>query len=156
MSCEVMIEYSELFLGAWVEPRSNGVPAPDMQVVGLFSDVVYCEVDPEQGDPFEYTLKEVFPIRVVEKVLEGNFFTYLKDADLWVRECGSFRLECKLMGDGQVECTVYRKRGDRSHLTLLQRKTSSRILHRCICVGVHQLQQVLLRYTGMFAYNSWK
>ncbi len=65
----------ELSIGDWVcgvhkEPRLT----PPMKVVGLGKSWVNLEIDPEQGDPFEFEPSEIRGIPITPEILEKNGF----------------------------------------------------------------------------------
>lgn len=72
------ISVSDLSIGDWVcaeqlcgvhsEPRLT----PPMKVVGLDESWVNLEIDPEQGDPFEYEPSEIRGVPITAEVLEKN------------------------------------------------------------------------------------
>ena len=74
------ISVSDLSIGDWVcveqlcgvhsEPRLT----PPMKVVGLGESWVNLEIDPEQGDPFEYEPNEIRGVPITAEVLEKNGF----------------------------------------------------------------------------------
>lgn len=82
-----MIKNKELMLGNWVlAGEKTQFP---MQVVGIFSDVVYLDFEENEGDLFEYKGKDLFPIPLTEELLVKNGFikgvssnpAYYKDKD---------------------------------------------------------------------------
>lgn len=78
------ISVSDLSIGDWVcaeqlcgvhsEPRLT----PPMRVVGLGESWVNLEIDPEQGDPFEFEPHEIRGIPITTEVLEKNGFRQTK------------------------------------------------------------------------------
>ncbi len=58
-------------LGDWVREYSSitGKESPAMYVVAMFKDVLYLEIDPEQGDPFEVDYEDVRPIPLTKEFL---------------------------------------------------------------------------------------
>ena len=74
------ISVSDLSIGDWVcaeqlcgvhsEPRLT----PPMKVVGLGESWVNLEIDPEQGDPFEFEPSEIRGVPITAEVLEKNGF----------------------------------------------------------------------------------
>lgn len=78
------ISVSDLSVGDWVcaeqlcgvhsEPRLT----PPMKVVGLGESWVNLEIDPEQGDPFEFEPSEIRGVPITAEVLEKNGFTHDK------------------------------------------------------------------------------
>lgn len=74
------INIRDLSIGDWVcaeqlcgvhsEPRL----APPMKVVGLGESWVNLEIDPEQGDPFEFEPSEIRGVPITTEVLEKNGF----------------------------------------------------------------------------------
>ena len=89
------ISVSDLSIGDWVcaevscgvhiEPRLT----PPMKVVGLGESWVNLEIDPEQGDPFEYEPHEIRGVPITVEVLEKNGFYLIIDTcriDTYSRE----------------------------------------------------------------------
>lgn len=72
------IKIEDLSIGDWVcaeqlcgvnnEPRLT----PPMKVVGLGESWVNLEIDPEQGDPFEFESSEIRGVPITAEVLEKN------------------------------------------------------------------------------------
>lgn len=59
-------------IGDWVCERGiTGKPSPDMYIVGMWSDVAYLELTPEQGDPFEVDLADIEPIPLTKEMLQS-------------------------------------------------------------------------------------
>lgn len=58
-------------LGDWVCEYSQitGRESPAMYIVAMFKDVLYLEIDPEQGDPFEVDIEDVRPIPLSKEFL---------------------------------------------------------------------------------------
>jgi hypothetical protein len=97
------ISVSDLSIGDWVcaevscgvhiEPRLT----PPMKVVGLGESWVNLEIDPEQGDPFEYEPHEIRGVPITVEVLEKNGLEYEDDGNdaviflccdmFWARLC---------------------------------------------------------------------
>lgn len=82
-----MIKNKELMLGNWVlAGEKTQFP---MQVVGIFSDVVYLDFEGNEGDVWEEKEEDLFPIPLTEELLEKNGFikgvssnpAYYKDKD---------------------------------------------------------------------------
>lgn len=48
---------------------NTGRMSPPMYIVAIFKDVLYLEINPEQGDPFEVDLKDVQPIPLTKDFL---------------------------------------------------------------------------------------
>ena len=69
---------AEQLCGVHSEPRLT----PPMKVVGLGESWVNLEIDPEQGDPFEYEPSEIRGVPITAEVLEQNGFTH----DKWSKE----------------------------------------------------------------------
>lgn len=67
----------KLELGDWVQGCHEYVNgsrrlAPPMYVVGIWESGVYLEIDPEQGDPFEYDYKDIIPIDLTDDIFKVN------------------------------------------------------------------------------------
>ena len=59
-------------IGDWVCERGmTGKLSPDMYIVGMWSDTVYLEMTPEQGDPFEVDLADIKPIPLTKEILQS-------------------------------------------------------------------------------------
>lgn len=81
------ISVSDLSIGDWVcaeqlcgvysEPRLT----PPMKVVGLGESWVNLEIDPEQGDPFEFEPSEIRGVPITAEVLEKNGLEYIDDGN---------------------------------------------------------------------------
>ena len=77
----------ELSIGDWVcaeqlcgvhnEPRLT----PPMKVVGLGESWVNLEIDPEQGDPFEFEPSEIRGVPITPEILERNWIARAEDYD---------------------------------------------------------------------------
>lgn len=82
-----MIRIKELSIGDWVcaeqlcgvhnEPRLT-LP---MKVVGLGESWVNLEIDPEQGDPFEFEPSEIRGVPITPEILEKNGVALAEDYD---------------------------------------------------------------------------
>lgn len=67
-----MIKNKELMLGNWVlAGEKTQFP---MQVVGIFSDVVYLNFEENEGDVWEEKEEDLFPIPLTEELLYKNGF----------------------------------------------------------------------------------
>lgn len=84
----------ELSIGDWVcaeqlcgvhnEPRLT----PPMKVVGLGESWVNLEIDPEQGDPFEFEPSEIRGVPITPEILEKNGWMRVGENDyrtVWYR-----------------------------------------------------------------------
>ena len=81
------ISVSDLSIGDWVcaeqlcgvhnEPRLT----PPMKVVGLGESWVNLEIDPEQGDPFEFEPSEIRGVPITLEILEKNGVALAEDYD---------------------------------------------------------------------------
>ena len=69
------ISVSELSIGDWVCAVSGTRETPPMRVVGLGESWINLEIDPEQGDAFEYTPDEIRGIPITAEMLEKNGWT---------------------------------------------------------------------------------
>lgn len=77
-----MIKNKELMLGNWLlAGEKTQFP---MQVVGIFSDVVYLDFEENQGDVWEEKEEDLFPIPLTEELLEKNGFVL--DDNEYVKE----------------------------------------------------------------------
>ncbi len=102
----------ELSIGDWVcaeqlcgvhnEPRLT----PPMKVVGLGESWVNLEIDPEQGDPFEFEPSEIRGVPITPEILEKNGF--VKESEVgyerfeW-RESGvAIILNCLMHSDRRI------------------------------------------------------
>lgn len=63
-----------LELGDWVceSMADHKRVSPPMYVVGIWTNGVYLEIDPEQGDPFEADYKDIIPIKITDEILANN------------------------------------------------------------------------------------
>lgn len=97
------ISVSDLSVGDWVraeqlcgvhsEPRLT----PPMKVAGLGESWVNLEIDPEQGDPFEFEPSEIRGVPITAEVLKKNGLEYIDDGNdaviflccdmFWARLC---------------------------------------------------------------------
>lgn len=73
------IKISELSLGDIFKPVTtydghSQREHPSMKVVGLGEDWVYAQIDPEQGDPFEYDSTEVYGAEITPEFIASNDF----------------------------------------------------------------------------------
>lgn len=75
------ISVSDLSIGDWVCAISGTRETPPMKVVGLGEDWVNLEIDPEQGDPFEYEPNEIRGVQITVEVLEKNGFRKIAYSD---------------------------------------------------------------------------
>lgn len=66
---------AEQLCGVHSEPRLT----PPMKVVGLGESWVNLEIDPEQGDPFEFEPSEIRGVPITAKVLEKNGWSEFSD-----------------------------------------------------------------------------
>lgn len=67
-----MVKNKELMQGNWVlAGKKTQFP---MQVVGIFSDVVYLDFEGNEGDVWEEKEEDLFPISITEELLEKNGF----------------------------------------------------------------------------------
>lgn len=122
-----------LFIGAWVSPTSGGVVHPAMEVTLIDSDTVYCRIDPEQGDPFEYSLEEICPLSLSVSVIKANSFVESAKGS-WVRQQGDFKVEiCASKAFGGFRVTVYYR-------------SKWEIAYRDVITSVHEFQRVCGRF----------
>lgn len=66
-----------LEIGDWIQgchkyQNGNSRLSPPMYVVGIWDSAVYLEIDPEQGDPFEYEYEDLVPIELTDEILALN------------------------------------------------------------------------------------
>lgn len=79
-----------LEIGDWVCERGISQRlSPPMYVVGIWKDVIYLEIDPEQGDPFEVDIKDIEPMSISRKIIDDNglaglFSVYAHKGDIAV------------------------------------------------------------------------
>ena len=69
---------SELCIGDWVQAHLVTIEgeerlSPPMYIVAISEDWVQTRVDPEQGDPDEYDIEDIRPIRITEAFMQFNF-----------------------------------------------------------------------------------
>lgn len=69
---------SELCIGDWVQARLVTIEgeerlSPPMYIVAIGEGWVHTRVDPEQGDPDEYDIEDIRPIRLTEEFMHLNF-----------------------------------------------------------------------------------
>lgn len=86
-----MKNIAELSIGDWVcaeqlcgvhnEPRLT----PPMKVVGLGESWVNLEIDPEQGDPFEFEPSEIRGVPITPEILEKNGWRKISESDYIVK-----------------------------------------------------------------------
>lgn len=134
------MEVRDLFVGAWVSPISRGIPQPEMQVVMLTASTVYCVVDVEQGDPYEYGADELCPIGLTKVTIRANGFI-CGSGGVYMLSTEFFRVEGRSASwGGRWEFTVYRH-------------NRSRILSRVVCGGVHLFQKLMLDIGRDFVYK---
>lgn len=125
------ISVSDLSIGDWVcaeplcgvhrEPRLT----PPMKVVSLGGSWVNLEIDPEQGDPFEFEPSEIRGVPITAEVLEKNGFTH----DKWSKKIWRYEDE-----ESEV---VYYIEGSRLEITTNDCKMN------ITCKGVAELQHAL-------------
>lgn len=75
------ISVSELSVGDYVCAISGTRETPPMKVVGLGESWVNLEIDPEQGDPYEFEPSEIRGIPITAEVLERNGFRKIAYSD---------------------------------------------------------------------------
>lgn len=68
-----MIKTKELMLGNWV--FAGAATQFPMQVIGIFSDVVYLDFEGNKGDVWEEKEEDLLPIPLTEELLVKNGFT---------------------------------------------------------------------------------
>lgn len=126
-----MIKNKELMLGNWV--LAGEKTRFQMQVVGIFSDVVYLDFEENKGDVFEYKQEDLFPIPLTEKLLVKNGFVL--DDDTFAKEY-SYR----------------NKKGNYIHIDFLDGECiyvrasvlrKEETIESCFTKYVHQLQNIL-------------
>lgn len=66
------ININDLSVGDWVCAVCGERLTPPMRVVGLGESWVWLEIDPEQGDPFEFEPSEIRGVEITAEVLEKN------------------------------------------------------------------------------------
>lgn len=128
------IDIRDLSIGDWVcaeqlcgvhsEPRLT----PPMRVVSLGSGAggwVNLEIDPEQGDPFEYEPSEIRGVPITAEVLEKSGFTH----DKWSKKVWRYEDE-----ESEV---VYYIEGSKAVVTTNDCKMS------LVCKSVAELQRAL-------------
>lgn len=125
------ISVSDLSVGDWVcaeqlcgvhsEPRLT----PPMKVVGLGKSWVNLEIDPEQGDPFEYEPSEIRGVPITAEVLEKSGFTH----DKWSKKIWRYE-------DEEPE-VVYYIEGNKVEVTTDDCKIN------LVCTSVAELQHAL-------------
>jgi len=125
------ISVSDLSVGDWVcaeqlcgvhsEPRLT----PPMKVVGLGESWVNLEIDPEQGDPFEYEPSEIRGVPITAEVLEKSGFTH----DKWSKKIWRYEDE-----ESEV---VYYIEGNKVEVTTDDCKIN------LVCTSVAELQHAL-------------
>ena len=125
------ISVSDLSVGDWVcaeqlcgvhsEPRLT----PPMKVVGLGESWVNLEIDPEQGDPFEFEPSEIRGVPITAEVLEKSGFTH----DKWSKKIWRYEDE-----ESEV---VYYIEGNKVEVTTDDCKIN------LVCTSVAELQHAL-------------
>lgn len=65
---------NNLSIGDWVCAKKFDRETPAMKVVSLGESWVHLEIDPEQGDPFEFEPSDIVGIPITSEVLEKNGF----------------------------------------------------------------------------------
>lgn len=125
------ISVSDLSVGDWVcaeqlcgvhsEPRLT----PPMKVVGLGGSWVNLEIDPEQGDPFEFEPSEIRGVPITAEVLEKSGFTH----DKWSKMIWRYE-------DEESELVYYIENG------VLEITTDGCKINM-VCKGVAELQHAL-------------
>lgn len=68
---------NELSIGDWVQARETTLQGeerltPPMRVVGIGETWAWLEIDPEQGDPFEYDIEDIRPVPLTVDILLAN------------------------------------------------------------------------------------
>ena len=137
------ISVSDLSVGDWVcaeqlcgvhsEPRLT----PPMKVVGLGESWVNLEIDPEQGDPFEFEPSEIRGVPITAEVLEKNGWLppreeIERDSWWWSNE-----------KDLALELNEY---GDDWYLLIISKNEEGWQYNKRLGVGlkhIHQLQRAL-------------
>lgn len=123
------INISALSIGDWVQAvQLVGVDnkerlTPPMRVVGLGESWINLEIDPEQGDPFEYEPSEIRGIPITAEVLEMNGFERVEedsDATLY----------------GTPSCSIFHPKG-----TLRYRVETPQA--SVVCWNIHELQHAM-------------
>lgn len=112
------ISVSDLSIGDWVcaeqlcgvhsEPRLT----PPMKVAGLGESWVNLEINPEQGDPFEFEPSEIRGVPITAEVLEKSGFTHDKwSKRIWVYEDEesevAYYIECSRLEININDCKIY-------------------------------------------------
>lgn len=72
-----MIKTKELMLGNWVLAGKNA--KFPMQVVSIFEDEVYLDLEGNEGDCFEEKEEDMFPVPLTEEIYMKNGFLKKKD-----------------------------------------------------------------------------
>lgn len=127
------MKVSDLFVGATVRPVEMGIVHPDMRVVSIYSDTVYCMVDPEQGDPFEYRISDVQPVPLtVDALLQLEFKR--SGSVAWRRIFGAF------------EVLITPPRSAAGFRVSVYYKSRYTLVYRDIISSVHELERILLRF----------
>ena len=79
---------SELCIGDWVQAHLVTIEgeerlSPPMYIVAISEEWVQTRVDPEQGDPDEYDIEDIRPIRITEAFMQFNFSGWEKGEPGW-------------------------------------------------------------------------
>lgn len=79
---------SELRVGDWVQARLVTIEgeerlSPPMYIVAIGEGWVQTRVDPEQGDPDEYDIEDIRPIRLTEDFIRLNLTEWLDYDPVW-------------------------------------------------------------------------
>lgn len=78
------MKINELTFGDIVCAETNGIQTPPMKIFGLWEDdSVYMEIDPEQGDPFEFDITEIRGVKITKSLLDKLFEHYGEEEDMW-------------------------------------------------------------------------
>lgn len=77
------LKVQDLSIGDWFCAISGTRETPPMRVVGLGESWVNLEIDPEQGDPFEFEPSEIMGIPITAEVLERNGFKKNGEYNEW-------------------------------------------------------------------------
>lgn len=74
----------DIHVGDWVQAWDDITKryTPPERITAIFDDgTVYTEIDPEQGDPFEYNISEIDTLPITSDLLLG--FGFKKDEDFY-------------------------------------------------------------------------
>ena len=116
---------NNLSIGDWVCAKMFDRETPAMKVVSLGESWVNLEIDPEQGDPFEFEPSDIVGIPITSEVLEKNGWQKIPYSDkIYTIEGENYSLVYYIEGN----VADFRLESDRCSIT---------------CNYIHELQHAL-------------